>query len=394
MKDAGSGRGTPPDGEGARSRVQARRFARRLAAPAALTLLGPALVLASIALALRFELNRPVSVPRPARVAIPPSRTDGASSLPVMTEESGLFLHVPRGASFRAVTDRLRSLGWIRRSWGLRLEARRRHWDRRVFPGWYRYHPGEPVRDLLARITRGEIEQAWFTIPEGWRCARILPALADSLWTSREVLRAASCDPRWLADHAIPGPGIEGYIFPDTYRLPRGEDPRVLLGYLVRPGLTFWEDSLRTGAERLGLDRRAAWTLASIVEAEAASPAERRRISAVFQNRLRLGMRLESDPTVLYALGRPPGRVLNVDLDVDSPYNTYRRHGLPPGPICSPGRASLRAAVDPEPGCSALFFVARGDGTHVFSRSLAEHNRARGVLRAQARNTRLRRTSP
>jgi UPF0755 protein len=394
VNDAGPGRGASPDGGDASPPARARRLARQLAVPAAVALLGAAMVLASAWLALRLELDRPVGVPRAAHVAVAADSARGERPSPAMTEESGLFFQVPRGASFRNIAEHLRALGWIRWSWGVRVEARRHHWDRHVAPGWYRYRPDERVRDLLARLARGEIEQTWFTIPEGWRCARILPALADSAWISRGVLDAVARDARWIAEYSIPGPGIEGYIFPDTYRLPRGEDPRVLLGGLVRPGLVFWEDSLRSGAERLGLDRRATWTLASIVEAEAASPPERRRIAAVFLNRLRIGMRLESDPTVLYALGRAPGRVLYADLEVDSPYNTYRRAGLPPGPICSPGRASLRAAVDPEPGCTALFFVARGDGTHVFSRSLAEHNRARGVLRAQAGKERPRRTLP
>jgi UPF0755 protein len=362
--------------------------------PAAVMLVVPALAVAAILLAWRVELDRPVGSPRPAAVAASSTDRRGGPFVSALNEESGLFLRVPRGVSLRWVTARLQSLGWIERSWGMRLEARRRGLDRRVMPGWYRHRPGERVRDLLARLTSGEFEQVWFTIPEGWRSARILSVLADSAWIPIEALAEVSRDERWLADQSIPGPGIEGYIFPDTYRLPRGDDPRVLLSQLIHPGRTFWEDSLRTNAERLGLDRHTTWTLASIVEAEAASSGERRRISAVFWNRLRLGMRLGSDPTVLYALGRPPGRVLYADLEVDSPYNTYRRAGLPPGPICSPGRASLRAAVDPEPGYDALFFVASGDGTHVFSRTLAEHDRARGVLRARSATARPRRTHP
>jgi len=400
--------GTPPS-------VPPRSTARRWLISVAVMLGMPVLATATLLVAWRLELDRPVGSPRPATVAVfpvgssrpatvpssppgsPPAFQPGDhGALPVscLNENSGLFLRVPRGVSLRAVTGRLQSLGWIERSWGMRLEARHRGLDRRVVPGWYRHCSGERVRDLLARLTSGEFEQAWCTIPEGWGSARILSVLADSAWIPIEALRDVSLDERWLADQSVPGPGIEGYIFPDTYRLPRGEEPRALLHQLIQPGLAFWEDSLRTAAERLGMDRRAVWTLASIVEAEAASPAERRRISAVFLNRLRRGMRLESDPTVLYALGRPPGRVLYADLEVNSPYNTYRRVGLPPGPICSPGRASLRAAVDPEPDCVALFFVARGDGTHVFSRTLAEHDRARGVLRARIANTRPRRTHP
>ncbi len=382
------GSGAAPGRDGAPSPPPRRHPVRNLATLSLLAFAACAVAAAVTGLAFRAQLDRPVGTPRPAATSAP-AGVHGAPGAGALNEDSGLYLRVPRGASLRAVAARLQSLGWIDRSWGIRLEARRRGLDRRIVPGWYRHRPGERVRDLLTRLTEGEFEQAWCTIPEGWRAARILALLADSAWIPIDSLTEASRDEGWLHAQSVPGPGIEGYLFPDTYRLPRGEDPRTLLRHLIQPGLAFWKDSLRAGAERLGLDRRATWTLASIVEAEAASAAERRRISAVFWNRLRRGMRLASDPTVLYALGRPPGRVLYVDLEVDSPYNTYRRAGLPPGPICSPGRASLRAAVDPEPGCDDLFFVARGDGTHVFSRTLAEHDRARGVLRARRARARL-----
>ncbi|MFN8548888.1 MAG: endolytic transglycosylase MltG [Candidatus Eisenbacteria bacterium] len=146
--------------------------------------------------------------------------------------------------------------------------------------------------------------------------------------------------------------------------------------------MAFYRDSLEAQATLRGLTRRQLWTLASIVEAEAARAEERPLISAVFWNRLKLGMRLESDPTVLYALGRAPGRVTFADLAVDSPYNTYRNAGLPPGPICCPGRDALRAAARPNAGVDALFFVARGDGTHVFSRTFAQHGDAIRAVRA------------
>ena len=212
---------------------------------------------------------------------------------------------------------------------------------------------------------------------------RILTTLADSAWVPIDSLRALAADSVWLDRMGVPGPGLEGYLFPETYWLPRAESPRAALEPLLQQASRFWDDSLSAAASACGMDRRRLWTLASIVEAEAMRPDERARISAVFWNRLRLGMRLESDPTVLFALGRPPGPVRLDDLAVGSPYNTYRVAGLPPGPICSPGRASLRAALWPLVGCQDLFFVARGDGSHVFSRSLEAHNGARRVLRAR-----------
>lgn len=296
--------------------------------------------------------------------------------------ESNLTLHIGRGESFRAVATDLERLGWVRSGLPIRWEARRRGWDRRVFPGYYRWRRGERVHELLARLARGEVEETKVTFPEGWGAKRILTVLADSTRVPLVDLVRVATDTTWLRSQSVPGPGIEGYLVPDTYRLPKGESADLLLARLVSPGVEFFRDSLEAQAALRGLTRRQLWTLASVVEAEAARAEERPLIAAVFWNRLKLGMRLESDPTVLYALGRAPGRVTFADLSVDSPYNTYRNTGLPPGPICCPGRDALRAVVRPTPGADALFFVARGDGTHVFSRTFAQHGAAIRAVRA------------
>jgi UPF0755 protein len=296
---------------------------------------------------------------------------------------AGFFLVRP-GEGLEAIAARFRRLGWIRSAWVLRREARRAGWDRKVLPGWYPVRVGDRVLDLTDRLAGGRIAQAKLTIPEGWNLRRILPALADSTWTAPDSLAVLETDRRWLEEQMVPGPGLEGYLFPETYFLPKGEPARRLLAQMLRPGLQLWQDSLAMRASALGLSRRELWALASMIESEAARDQERARISAVFWNRLRLGMRLESDPTVQYALCRPPGPLSLRDLEVDSGYNTYRRAGLPPGPICSPGRASLWAALRPEADCRDLFFVARGDGSHVFSRTLAEHDRARRLIQTRS----------
>lgn len=293
--------------------------------------------------------------------------------------------HVERGRTLREVANELATRGWIAQEWPIRLEARRRGIDRRMIPGWYLVQPAETARILLQRIAAGDTDQLKVTFPEGWRLQRILRTLADSCEVPLDSLTTLAADSEWLVSRSVPGPGLEGYLLPDTYRLPRGEPASVLLDALIQPGALFFRDSLTAEAESLGMSRREVWSLASIIESEAAVASERDLISAVFHNRLRLGMRLESDPTVLFALGRDPGRVSLADLDVDSPYNTYRRPGLPPGPICAPGRASLRAAIRPRIGSAALFFVARGDGTHVFSESFREHLRARAGIASATR---------
>jgi UPF0755 protein len=308
-----------------------------------------------------------------------------AQQIIAATEEDPAPFRVERGESFETAAARLEALGWIPWSLPIRLEARLGRWDRRVYPGYYKFRRGESVGQLLARFREGEIERVMITIPEGRRLSQILPILAESTWNAPEEFEALAQDREWLEKQGIPGPGLEGYIFPETYEIALGESPQEILRQVTAPAVTFWNDSLRTKAEALGLTASQTWALASIIESEAVLPEERRRISGVFWNRLRLGMRLESDPTVLYALGRAPGRVLYVDLEVASPYNTYRTPGLPPGAICQPGRASLLAAVDPVV-TEELFFVARGNGSHVFSKTLAEHNRARAQVRSSPEN--------
>lgn len=309
-------------------------------------------------------------------------RAELARPIPAAANRLDSRLVVARGSTFRAVAEELARRGWVRNAWLLRLEARRLGTDRRVIPGRYVRKPGESAASLLRRLAAGDIEDTRVTLPEGWRLTRMLTVLADSCEVPRAELDARARAPEWVASGRVPGPTIEGYLLPDTYRFAKGETPDRVLEVLLAAGETFYRDSLAADAEAAGLSRRELWSLASVIEAEAARAEERAKISAVFWNRLRRGQRLESDPTVLFALDRAPGRVLYRDLEIDSPYNTYRYAGLPPGPICAPGRASLRAALHPTPGFTALFFVARGDGSHVFSSTLAEHNRARREIAA------------
>ncbi len=291
------------------------------------------------------------------------------------------LFEIRSGEGFSSVARRLEAEGWIPNALHARLEARFQGWDRRVFPGFYAPRPGETVEELLRRLSSGEIEDVLVTIPEGRRLHQILPLLAERSQQPLEPFEALAKDDAWLKQQGVPGPGLEGWFLPESYRVPIGQEPSRTLQQIIEPGVRLWEDSLRVEAEARGLDRSRLWALASVIEAEAAVPEERRRISAVFWNRIDRGMKLESDPTVLFALGRPPGRLLYRDLEIDSPYNTYKYPGIPPGPICAPGRAALWAAVNPLSGVEELFFVARGDGTHVFSKTLAQHNRAKREVR-------------
>jgi len=200
---------------------------------------------------------------------------------------------------------------------------------------------------------------------------------AAGLGTVEEFLIEAR-DPARIQGIDPDARSLEGYLFPDTYQLPRSAGAKRIVDAMVANFLRAFDADLRAAAAARGLSVQEVVTIASLVEKETAHPPERSIVSAVYQNRLRINMGLQCDPTVIYALrlaNRWTGNLTRENLRIDSPYNTYRYAGLPPGPIASPGRASLEAAVRPSAD-SYLYFVSRNDGTHVFSNTLAEHNRA------------------
>ncbi len=293
---------------------------------------------------------------------------------PVVPPAGGVAVAIPAGAGFRAVAERLQRAGVLRHPRLLTLWARYRGEDRRVHSGEYRLeHPLSPV-ELLALLQSPANALRWVTLPEGLTAAQVGEVLEREGFGGRDVWRCAMSDPHLLADLELPASGVEGYLFPDTYAFEWAMEPPVVVRRMVA---RFREESARLTARRVaaGLSEAEMITLASVIEKETAQPSERSLISGVFHNRLRLGMPLQSDPTVLYAVGMPKRPLTRADLAHPSPYNTYAHGGLPPGPIANPGRAALEAAVAPAE-TRALYFVARNDGTHEFSASLEDHNRA------------------
>jgi peptidoglycan lytic transglycosylase G len=286
---------------------------------------------------------------------------------------------IPVGASFRAAADSLAHadiVGWPR---AFRLYASLRHRDRVVKPGTYLLQRGISWGEALDAVTGGKGLVRTVTIPEGWDLTEIVPLLARALATSPDSVAAAVRDSALLARVGAAGPTLEGYLFPDTYAFPDGTSPRVAVGEMVRQFERSWKPAWDTARQPLGMSRQQVVTLASIIEKETRVPAERPIIAAVYHNRLRRGMPLQADPTVQYALGHHVERVLYKDLDVASAYNTYRHPGLPPGPIASPGAASLEAAVEPA-NVTYLYFVAAPDGHHEFRTTFAEHTEVRREL--------------
>lgn len=295
-------------------------------------------------------------------------------------------LEVLPGHTFRTVVASLADSGWVRRPRAVALWGRLEKIDRGIQAGRYRLPKGATPREVIERIAAGEVERVRVTIPEGWRQERILELLADSLGAPLRGLREAAADGDWIASLGVPGESLEGFLYPETYHFPPGYPARDALARMVEEFHRRFDDRMRARAARLGLTQGEAVALASIVQAEATLKEEMPRIAGVFHRRLALGWKLEADPTVLYALGRSAGPVLYRDLEVESAYNTYRTAGIPPGAIGSPGAAALEATLWPDTVRRDLYFVARGDGSHIFSRTLAEHNEARGRIRASRRS--------
>ncbi|TFH42217.1 MAG: endolytic transglycosylase MltG [Chrysiogenales bacterium] len=225
---------------------------------------------------------------------------------------------------------------------------------------------------ILRKLSRGDVVTQRVTIPEGFNLFQIRDRLEARGVTAAGAFMHHASDPGFLTGLGIDALTAEGYLFPDTYRFPEGSDARDVIAAMHRRMKSVMKEMPASVA---GLDLHGILTLASLIEKEARIPSERRRIASVFHNRLKLRMKLDCDPTVRYAVKRFTGPIRVSDLNSDSPYNTYRRAGLPPTPICSPGRESIVAALYPEQS-SYLFFVAKNDGSHHFSRTLSEHNRA------------------
>jgi UPF0755 protein len=283
---------------------------------------------------------------------------------------------VPQGASFRAAADSLAKAGVIQAPTLFRLYAKLRRGDRRIRAGTYLLRRGSSWNSVLTALREGKGLMFTVTIPEGFTLSQIVPLVARVLQVPADSVIAAARDTAHLHRLAVPTPTLEGYLFPDTYMFLPGTSARVAVGAMVRRFEQVWRPEWTSRLDTLGMTRHQVMTLASIVEREAKRADERPVIAGVYRNRLRSGMRLEADPTVQYARGIHTNRVLFKDLDVDSPYNTYKHTGLPPGPIASPGAASLRAALYPA-DVPYKFFVAYPDGRHEFTVDFTQHTTAR-----------------
>ncbi len=285
---------------------------------------------------------------------------------------------IPPGASFTQVADTLVTRELVHYPTLFRRFARLRGDDRNIRSGTYHVERGTRWVPLLDHLTAGRVVTVPLTIPEGFTLRQMAPRVAGLAGVEVErvesILFEEDAETRW----GVPGPGLEGYLFPDTYHFAPGTSVEGIVQAMVRRYREVWTEERRARAEELGMSEREVMSLAAIVQGEARRTEEMRTISGVFHNRLRIGYLLQADPTVQYALGERRSRLLYRDIDAvaDHPYNTYTQPGLPPGPIGAPGEAAVHAALFPA-DVPYLYFVARPDGTHIFTRTLQEHNRAR-----------------
>lgn len=287
---------------------------------------------------------------------------------------------LPPGASFSAVTDSLKAHRVITNPRWFKLLARVRGVDRSVHAGVYEFPSGTSEWTILTMLAKGKKAALRFTVPEGLTIQEVAILAAERLGIPQDSFMAAASDGK--AASAILGirvPSFEGFLRPETYILPADINAEELVRLMAESFKTEWQPAWDARLDTLRMNRLELVTLASIVEGEARADDERETIAGVYRNRLRIGMALQADPTVMYAIslqrGRRKSRLFEKDYQFKSPYNTYLNPGLPPGPVNSPSRRSLEAALYPA-GVRYLYFVAGPDGRHIFSRTYNEHLRA------------------
>lgn len=286
------------------------------------------------------------------------------------------FVDVMPGTSTRTIGQQLVDAGVVRNELMFRAALWRTGLARELKAGEYRFDtPMTPVA-VVEKIARGDVYVRRLTFPEGLTIAEMARIFDARGFGPAQTFEAAAKNVSLIASLDREADDLEGYLFPETYTLPRRTSAERLVELMVERFKAVFTTELQQAAAANGLTVRQAVALASIVEKETGQTSERPLVAAVYRNRLRIGMGLQCDPTVIYALqraGRYTGNLTREDLSVDSPYNTYRYAGLPPGPIAAPGRGSLEAAVTPA-DVDYLYFVSRNDGSHVFARTLPEHN--------------------
>lgn len=284
-------------------------------------------------------------------------------------------VRVEQGDSLASVVRKLRDQKIITNGLWFSLWARLNGVEKKVHPGLYRFESSVAPREILDRLITGRGVFQTVTIPEGMTVKEIAELLEKMQIASKDKFLAEAADPNLLATLGLQGKGLEGYLFPSTYNFTPSTPERAIILTMAEQFRKVSLPLLLQGDHTDGLTPHEILTLASVIEKETGVDAERPLVSAVFHNRLKLQMPLQSDPTVIYGLKNFDGNLTRKQLNEPTPYNTYRIATLPPGPICNPSLASIRAALEPAP-VPYLYFVSKNDGTHLFSETIEAHNRA------------------
>jgi UPF0755 protein len=296
----------------------------------------------------------------------------------------GRRITIPRGAGLASVAESLSAHGVITSPHVFRFYAKASGRERRIQAGTFAVPPGATIRQVLEILERGRVAEDRLVVPEGLMLDEVAAAVERQLGIPAHRVLAAARDSALRARVGTSGPTLEGYLYPDTYHLPTDVGPPGIVERMVSEFESRWKSEWDARLDTVGLSRHEVVILASIIEGEVRYGPDRRYVSSVYHNRLRRGMRLQADPTVIYALGERR-RLFERDYQTQSPYNTYLIDGLPPGPITQPSQESLDAALYPA-ATDFFYFVARPDGKHVFSRTLREHNAAvREIRRLEGR---------
>lgn len=293
---------------------------------------------------------------------------------PVTENGKDQIVTVKEGMPLKEISSVLEQRGLIRNRLVFMAWARLNGYSRRIKAGEYRLNPSMSSIRILEVLTRGVILTYTVTVPEGFSIKQIAGVLHEQGLARMDEFIAYALKSDSPKKHGIESPSLEGYLYPDTYIFARGLSVSSIIDVMVK---RFKEiiTPLNDMVIKSGMSLNELVTLASIIEKETGRAEERPLIASVFLNRLRKNMRLESDPTVIYGIKDFSGNLKRKDLSTHTPYNTYMIRGLPPGPIASPGRDSLMAVLSPE-NTDFLYFVSKNDGSHYFSKTLEEHNRA------------------
>jgi UPF0755 protein len=305
---------------------------------------------------------------------------------PRLAASNQVILEIQPGEGFKTVSQKLLQNDLIQNEFIFYWFARLQKMDKKIKPGLYEFSNTLNFNQVLSKLIEGDIKKVTFGFQEGWnhfqiyeKLKKVFPKISKSEWTSAvqntTFLKLNTSQPMNFNKNPT-HQHLEGFLFPNTYNLPATANADTIVKVMTNQfSAVFTQDIISKGAQ-LKLTPYEIVILASIIEKETGQANERTRISAVFHNRLKLGMRLQTDPTIIYGIwSRYDGNIRKKDLLEPNPYNTYLNSGMPPTPIANPGKDSIFAAVNPIP-TKDLYFVGKGDGTHYFSETLAQHNRA------------------